>query len=426
MTPLLYDANTDRLPHPATPPPLGDAGTIVTDPTYGTRMLRLTDANTLPGKNLAFQVANEFWGNDWNADATLFYIEPSNGGGSKIYYSFDPQALSATLLLNQTTAKPFVAPVAGGGFSRQDPNILYGIGAGFSIAQYDFSTEATTPVVALATLVPDAGGYALGVQEADDGDLIVSFGGPSQGAMPYIATFNPRTSTSHVLDVTSSTLDGAPLGITIGGGVNTFRLDQGDQFVQFDTTTGSWIWTLATGTIVPDAHPGTVGWEAWLTGGAGGAYQWDMIQWPTATTAIPLITPIPTPVEKLASAAIDWENSVPGVLAPFIVETLRQPANDGGWGTWDDELLAVRTDGVLQDAGGVLQTEVWRFAHNFNLYQGTIYSDAFYYLYKPRVSQNGWFVLMDSNWNQGLGTAEDGGTFRTDVFVVALPNGCGP
>jgi hypothetical protein len=41
-------------------------------------MLRLTDANTVPGKNDSFAVANEFWGNDWNTDGTMFYIQ-SNG-----------------------------------------------------------------------------------------------------------------------------------------------------------------------------------------------------------------------------------------------------------------------------------------------------------------------------------------------------------
>ncbi|HXC24502.1 MAG TPA: hypothetical protein VNU46_01205 [Gemmatimonadaceae bacterium] len=92
-------------------------------------------------------------------------------------------------------------------------------------------------------------------------------------------------------------------------------------------------------------------------------------------------------------------------------------ADTGPWRAWDNEIIAVRADGV--------ESEVWRFAHNFNTYTGTVYSDAYYYLYKPRVSQNGWFVLFDSNWNGTLGTDATGAP-RTDAFIVALPNPCGP
>jgi hypothetical protein len=99
------------------------------------------------------------------------------------------------------------------------------------------------------------------------------------------------------------------------------------------------------------------------------------------------------------------------------VETMRQPTDTGPWRAWDEELVAVRTDGTT--------SQTWRFAHNFNTYSGTIFSDAFYYLFIPRVSQNGWFAIIDSNWNSSLGTDSTGNP-RTDVFIVPLPNPCGP
>ena len=73
---------------------------------------------------------------------------------------------------------------------------------------------------------------------------------------------------------------------------------------------------------------------------------------------------------------------------------MRQPTNTNPWGAWDDELIAVESTGA--------SPRVWRFAHLFNTYSGTTYSDAFYYLYIPRVSQDGRFVLFDSNWNASL------------------------
>src|SRR5712692_11896426 len=47
--PLTYQAVTDRNPRPKPAlPVLGAAGSIITDPTFGSRILRITDANTEP------------------------------------------------------------------------------------------------------------------------------------------------------------------------------------------------------------------------------------------------------------------------------------------------------------------------------------------------------------------------------------------
>ena len=83
--------------------------------------------------------------------------------------------------------------------------------------------------------------------------------------------------------------------------------------------------------------------------------------------------------DKLASWSHSWESSIAGPSTPVIVETMRQPTDTGPWRAWDEEVLAVRTDGV--------ESTIWRFAHTFNTYSGTTYSDAYYYLYIPRESQ---------------------------------------
>jgi hypothetical protein len=60
----------------------------------------------------------------------------------------------------------------------------------------------------------------------------------------------------------------------------------------------------------------------------------------------------------------------------------------------------------------------------FNTYAGP--GDNFAYLHIPRVSQDGQFVLYDSNWMGSLGMNANTGEPRTDMFVAALPNPCGP
>jgi hypothetical protein len=419
-TPLSYDAPTDRLPHPATPPALGPAGSVVTDPVYGTKILRVTDVNSVAGTNLSYRVANEFWGNDWNTDATLFYFQASSG--AFLPYKLDPKAFAATRATD-AAGQPLKMPLAPGGFSRVHPTIFFGIRS-FTIAQYDFGTGMTTDVVPLTTIAPGATGYALTVEEGMNGLFATSFGGPQQDKMPYVATYDPTTGTPHLIDVTQSTLDGHPIGATIGGGVHSIHMDQSGRYVSFSVNGGAhsdWVWDTMTASVTAAASAGTIGSGDWIHHQGNDAYQWAMNSYAAPSVSNLLITPVLTPADTHASASLSWSNAIPGAAVPVIVETMRQPMDTGPLRAWDGEIIAVRTDGTLVQG----ETEVWRFAHNFNTYSGTIYSDNFYYLFIPRVSQNGWFVLFDSNWNQTLGT-DSSGNPRTDVFIAALSNSCGP
>jgi hypothetical protein len=413
---LTYSAPTDRAPHMASPPALPAVGSTYPDPTYGTTVLRVTGPTTESGDE-SFQVANEFWGNDWNTTATRFYLQDSSG--RLLLYDFDPKTLTATSSVKM--------PLSSGGFSRTDPDVLYGL-SGLAIAQYDFSTSATTTLVALDTIVPGVTGNALGVQAATSGLLVTSFGGAAQGEMPYLATWDPTSSSSHVLDVMSSTLDGKALGVTIGGGVNTFKMDVGGLYVAFTVSvgTGAWLWNLAAGTVTSIAAVDAVGSAAWVSKAPSGTYAYTLGSLANPSQTSSLITP-PAATDSLASSSLEWKNATTAALAPIIVETMRPGSDTSPWHAWDDEILAVRTDGVLIAGDGGMQTEVWRFAHTFNTYpaDASTYSDDFYYLYLPRVSQNGWFVLFDSNWNGSLGT-DNKGQPRKDAFIAALPNPCGP
>jgi hypothetical protein len=422
---LTYDTTTDRAPHVASPPTLGPAGTLYKDPTYGTSVLRVTDAMTLPG-SLSYRVANEFWGNDWSTDAKLFYLQDSSG--AVLPYAFDPKTLVATRVADKTMpGSPLKMPLSSGGFSRTEPTILYGMKA-LTVAEFDFSTQTTTDLVDLTTVVPGATGNALGVQQAESGLLASVFGGPEQDKMPYLVTWDPVSKTPHVLDVTQSTLDGKPIGTTIGGGLHAFKLDVSGRYLAFEVNGGSstdWVWDTTAGAVTTLPSLDTVGSAAWASKLSSASYAWDLQTFASPTMAVSLITPA-APVDTMASATLEWKNATPGALSPLIVETMRQPGDTTPWQAWDEEIIAVRTDGMLVPGeAGTPETEVWRFAHTFNTYTGTMFSDNYYYLFIPRVSQNGWFVLFDSNWNGSLGT-DNNAQPRTDAFIVALPNPCGP
>jgi hypothetical protein len=210
--------------------------------------------------------------------------------------------------------------------------------------------------------------------------------------------------------------------VTIGGGLHAFKMDVSGRYIVVGVANGSssvWLWDTQAMTIVaasnlPDG-PG-VGWAGYERDGKNDSYDWTISQF-GLDASTPLIAPNLSPTDSLATSSVSWENAVGTGSAPIVVETMRSPSDTSAWRAWDEEVLAVRTDGVSSD--------VWRFAHTFNTYSGPTASDAYYYLYKPRVSQNGWFVLYDSNWNSSLGT-DGSGQPRTDAFIVALSNPCGP
>jgi hypothetical protein len=225
-------------------------------------------------------------------------------------------------------------------------------------------------------------------------------------------------------------LDGNPIGATIDGGVHTIKIDSSGRYVSFAVSgaaLSNWLWDTTAGTVTSVKSTGAIGSGDWIQKAPGDSYAWELLSLGNPTgTPLDLVTPQLSPIDKLASSSASWENAVANGSAPMIVETMRQPADDGGWRAWDNELIAVRTDGVTTtNDAGVQESTVWRFAHSYNSYSGTIYSDNFYYLFIPRVSQNGWFAIIDSNWSQTLGT-DSSGNPRTDVFLVALPNSCGP
>jgi hypothetical protein len=423
-TPLVYDAPTDRLPHFATPPALGDAGSIWNDPTYGTPVLRLTDPGTLPGKNTSFQVANEFGHNDWNTQATLFYVQAPSGG--MLLFAFDPPTMTATRVLDKSTGQPLAMPLAGTFFSRTDPNTLYGL-SGNTVASFDFTTQTTTSVLDLNGVVPpptDGGhSYALGVHQGANGLLVSSFGGPEQDAMPYLITYSPATGVQHLMDVTKATLDGVAIpGGPSGTGIHSFQLDGSGQYLMFTVagaSPGNWLWNTSTNAVESLPSAGAIGYGAWIHGG-GSPDSLQLSDFASPQDSGSFVSK--SPDDSQASSSLSWENSGAGALFPVVADLMRLPGDDAGWAAWDDELIAFRTDGVLNDAG---VSDVWRFAHNFNDYDGGQYSDDFYYLFIPRVSQNGWFALFDSNWMKGLGT-DSSGNYRTDVFIAKLPNPCGP
>src|SRR5438094_4993608 len=94
--PSAYNALSDRNVYPyPTLPSLGGAGYQFIDPKFGSKMIRITDANTRPDR------AGRFWASPssaetsaWNTNATKFYVV--GGGGEQLPYNFNPTTMTAS------------------------------------------------------------------------------------------------------------------------------------------------------------------------------------------------------------------------------------------------------------------------------------------------------------------------------------------
>jgi hypothetical protein len=110
-----------------------------------------------------------------------------------------------------------------------------------------------------------------------------------------------------------------------------------------------------------------------------------------------------------------WNNARPNMALPFITDMRVASPSIFPVRSWDDELIAVATDG---------SNKVWRFAHMHAAQTGYYFTVPF-----AHVSPDGRYALINSNWGGTLGTASEvQGTYngapadqkRVDVFLIEL------
>src|SRR6266550_1830733 len=209
-----YSAKQDRQAYskPAAPQ-LGGAGSTFTDPTFGSRMARVTDANTRPGHaGQSYTTPSAAHQNAWNTTSTYFYVRSIDG--YFVPFAFNPSSMVASriggsgdggLLINSQTEPQF---------SFVQPNIIYVSGQDSSdrpvIRQFDFSTGGYSDLLNLGQAAPIASStYTGGISSSATSPerVMVFFGGASQDSHYMVAVFptnNPQS--AMVLDTTTSTI----------------------------------------------------------------------------------------------------------------------------------------------------------------------------------------------------------------------------
>src|SRR5215813_14088687 len=90
VAPSTYTAITDTNVKPIPPAPaLGPANSVITDPTFGSRILRVTDQNTNGGESFVSIDAGVF--RAWNANSTAIKLTGPHGDG--YWLEFNPTTL---------------------------------------------------------------------------------------------------------------------------------------------------------------------------------------------------------------------------------------------------------------------------------------------------------------------------------------------
>jgi hypothetical protein len=453
--PLTYRAITTRVVYPEpTLPTLGPAGSLFIDPTFGSRMVRVTDPQTRPGApGRSFTTASASHQLAWSAASDKFWVRSVDG--TFIPYAFDANTMTAARIQPAGTGDGglTISSQVEPQFSFLSSNLLFGsrqdsLNDWPVVRQFDFTTLTYTDLLNLGTLTsisPGTFAGALSSSAAAPETLSIIFGGShdSHYKVAVFQTVAPAL-TAVVLDTQASTITrGAtttPVSGTLGFFLHHAWIDPSGQFVVLYPVNASpvpfVVWDLTTDAFTPvstraDGHD-ALGFGRQVNQSCCTVSTYDAAQWQSRALSNPsittdLIAPVQSPQETYLADHTSWNNAQPGTAVPILSSLYRYfngTHNTTPWRAWDDEIVAIET------GAHPLGATVWRFAHHRSDIAPDGSSAAFYFWYLPRVvvSPNGRWAIFTSNWEKSLGSTvgsdiEPGGSFRCDVFLVALAKG---
>jgi hypothetical protein len=416
-----YCARTDRKvePYPKIPPSVGPAGSILTDPAFGSRILRATDEKSEPHGG-PLQTPSAAQQNTWNASSTSLYVMNRNGGF--LLYDFNPSTLAV---------RPRVTPGLGWQgepqFSVAQPNLLYGLTAGAQIAQYDISTGKASIVSDPSKCVKLAASdkaFALSVS-ADDRRFMMVLG-PRQDENYLIYVYDRdkgcRWYNSHTGEIGGAWGSRGTVSAPERFGLHSSRISRSGKFALVGPGAGSpeprkWrIWNVETLNVevCPAQCAGhqAMGYTHMLN--QGGNHPMAIVErtFDHLDSTTPVIPDLRSSPGDWYDSHLSWMNADSTDSSPVCLSTYH-PSNPSTPGTpldvrgpWENEIDCVETDGK--------GSQIWRFAHTYSTAKNGFWSSP-----RGNVSPDGRFFMFTSDWEDQLGKLPDG-KYRTDVFIVEL------
>jgi hypothetical protein len=416
------------------------AGQHTYDPIFGTKITRMSDANT---NNAAKQdngwvcVDSSSAKNTWSSDGQYYAINLGLG------------------VFDANTGQ-FAGSFPGGfnpQWSFQRPGIAYGTGGSpFGIAEHNFNTSQTTTLFAYNRLASQWGYSGVVQNDWHDRRLAVYTNGLSQDEYRLLIVYDKQTDTYMTWDLDAGTM-GAPGSSTRFadqngpfsvpyGGFHSIEMERSGRFLNITliasavydmgvtTDIGAYLWDMQNNTAfriwcanntqlwnyIPPAAAGHTAWgfsewvndsgtqvPTWLPTG----YSWRPINFSALGppgNQIQLMQPPPsmTPDDggwAYRDSHINWASVKPDQRNPFYVSRYLDPAKPNQ--VWDNEIILIDVD----------SRTIFRAGHHRCSYD--VVNQNFWTAPHGSMSPLGNRCVYSSNWNWDLG--------RMDVFMMDLP-----
>jgi hypothetical protein len=430
---------------PSTPPNVGNllgANTIITDPAFGNRIARITDANVdphAPFQNRTFMTdtsgsADE---NLWNLDSTMLVLQDTGARGYP--FTFNPITMQA--------ARMYVAAVPAtngmtlpnsGVWSHLNPNLLY-VATGPVITSYDF-TDPTTPPSPQPfynfTSSPNClpAGFSetwqtRGGLSADDSVLGMGYSNQGgQGTGVYAVAYKVGSGCA-VLNTQTGQVSGdwgakGTINLPDRWMIHNVKISKDGNWLVIApagclTTClhGPYFWQIGTTTVYDCGQGGlcdghwTEGYTHWVNNNNTPFTNQVMRLFDQPSSAASITHSFPVGLTGIDQHQ-SWNNVDPLDSVPFGATTWTKKTPFPA--PWYNEVIAVAADG---------SGTTWRFAHTFITANNQQFSTKYAI---GSISQDGRFFMFSSDWMGTLGSEEGqktctiGTNCRGDVFVVEL------
>ena len=411
-------SGTDPKPSPSPPPALGPANSIITDPTFGSRILRVTDTTTASGNSLIPEDAGYF--RTWNANSTALKL--INTSGYSYWLDFDPMNFQVGAL--HPLAFNYLWE-----WSAVDPDLIYYLN-GNQLAQYSKSMDAYFNIGGPPNGDPVT--YHIAVVGQDN--WVCSAAGPgAQDTYTELFCVDPSTMGTKLIDVVNRTINGvvqndpnwptATAGQTLG--IHSIFGSAGGTWLGVVFHQASWnsnggavlnlttnTWSLVTSADIYWNGHQSIGNGKYVNGTGSrngmdsrGAIVRDPNDLMNAAQYTFIMQPYSTSGWYDGEHS-SWFNSSTNPNAPILFSryTITNPPTAL---PWIGEIILAATDG---------SNTVWRFAHNHNT-SNSFYGSAF-----AQISNDGSWALFSSYWDGTLGgsNGDFGLSTRLDTFIVEL------
>lgn len=436
------DLNTVQLPLQI--PEVGNlrgANTVIVDPDFGNRIVRVTDAGTNPANpNRTYTTPPSADDNVWNLNSTLFTITDTGGNG--IPFSFDPSTMQVSrLYAAQFRASGGIVLPNAGVWSRADPSLLYIYRRGGRpvIETIDFGNGSNPPTLksfySFSTSSQCLGeGFRVtwtapgGVSAGDTvlGAAYSNAGGQGTGVYmtAYRAGSGCRVWNTETGQITGDWGETGEISTADRFTVHNAKLSKdGRWFIvvrqkclsRSCSGSGIYFWKLESTSLSACVNScgghWTEGYSHWVNNDTT-PVQELIRSFSTADTSVAAIPQLPANLSPPNDQHPSWNNVNSTDDNPVLATTF------GSWASfpsaWYNEVVGVATDRT---------GTVWRFCHTFATAQSHRFSTR---AAIGAVSQDGRFFVFSSDWMGMLGSEDGtprctvGKSCRGDVFIVEL------